>query len=199
LRGMNASERFAVRVATEIVAGLIGVALLACAIRADHAWLDRHFMPSFFVSRRAYVLAASSLRVVAVALGVTIVFFVRPRVGRHIARLPTRTLLANAARVLLAIALALGTSEFLLRRTFRRAVEEAPADEVPFRHGDRWLGWTFVPARTGKNKIGGRMVEYAFDSAGYRVRHAEEPVDPELPTILFAGESVMVGHGLNLG
>lgn len=197
MRGMDGSERFAVRVAAEIVAALIGVGLFACALQADHAWLDRHFMPSFFVSRRAYVLAASSLRVVSAALGVAIVFFVRPRFGRHVARVPARTLLANAVRVSLAIALALGASELVLRHTFRRAVEEAPADEVPFRHGDRWLGWTFVPARTGKNKIGGRVVEYAFDSAGYRVRHAEEPVDPELPTILFTGESVMVGHGLN--
>jgi hypothetical protein len=29
------------------------------------------------------------------------------------------------------------------------------------------------------------------------VRRADEPVDPEQPTILFTGESMMVGEGLN--
>jgi hypothetical protein len=98
---------------------------------------------------------------------------------------------------MLAILLALGTSELVLRRTYKRAVEEVAPDEVPYRHPDPWLGWTFVPLRTGKDRIGGREVEYAFDSSGYRVRHANESVNPDLPTILFTGESVMVGHGLN--
>jgi len=45
----------------------------------------------------------------------------------------------------------------------------------------------------------GRVVEYAFDPAGYRVRGASDPVDPERPTVIFAGESMMVGHGLTWG
>ena len=61
---------------------------------------------------------------------------------------------------------------------------------------DSRLGWTFVPSRTGHGTIGGRVVDYAFDAAGYRVRRADEPVDLERPTILFTGESVMFGKGL---
>ena len=61
---------------------------------------------------------------------------------------------------------------------------------------DPRLGWTFVPSRTGRGTIGGRTIDYAFDAAGYRVRRADEPVDPERPTILFTGESVMFGKGL---
>ncbi len=176
---------------------MIGIALLACAIGANHAWLDRHFLPSFFVSRRVYVLAASSARVVIAGLGLALALVARARIGRFVARVPTRMLLADAARVSLAIALALGTSELVLRRTFQRAVEEVPPNEVPFRHRDQQLGWVFVPARTGRDKIGGRVVEYAFDPAGYRVRRADDPVDPKRPTIIFTGESVMAGHGLN--
>ena len=96
----------------------------------------------------------------------------------------------------LAITLALGTSELVLRRTFGHAAEERPADEEPLRHRDPRLGWLFVPARTGHEKIGGRVIEYAFDPAGYRVRRADDPVDPDRPTIVFTGESVMVGYGL---
>jgi len=49
----------------------------------------------------------------------------------------------------------------------------------------------------GRQTIGARMVEYAIDPAGYRVRSLDEPVDPEQPAIIFAGESMMFGEGLN--
>jgi hypothetical protein len=190
------SERLPTRVFAEIVTVLIGIALLACAIGADHAWLDRHFLPSFFVSRRTYVLAASSGRIVEAALGVALALIARPRIGRFVARVPPRTLFADTARVSLAVALALGTSELVLRRTYSRATEEPPAAEEPLRRRDPQLGWSFMPSHTGRDKEGGREIEYAFDPAGYRVRRADEPVDPDRPTILFTGESVMVGLGL---
>jgi hypothetical protein len=154
-------------------------------------------MPPFFVSRRVYVQAISSARVATGALAVALMLVARPRIGRFVARVPARTLVADAARISLAVALALGTSELVLRRTLRRAAMERPAGEVPYRRRDQRLGWSFVPARTERDRVGGRMVEYAFDSAGYRVRRADEPVDPQRPTIVFTGESVMAGHGLN--
>jgi hypothetical protein len=184
-------------VIAEGVVALTGIALLACAIRTDRAWLDRHFLPSFFERRRVYLLVASTLRAAAAGLGVTLALVVRPAVGRLVSGMPTRRLLADIVLVMLAITLALGTSELVLRHTYRRAVEEVAPSEVPYRHLDPWLGWTFTPSRTGEDRIGGRAVVYAFDSAGYRVRHAEEPVNPDLPTIVFTGESVMAGHGLN--
>jgi hypothetical protein len=53
-----------------------------------------------------------------------------------------------------------------------------------------------VPSRVGRTAVGGRTIEYAFDAAGYRVRSVGEPVDPARKTILLAGESVMLGWGL---
>jgi CheY-like chemotaxis protein len=44
--------------------------------------------------------------------------------------------------------------------------------------------------------IAQRPGAYAIDPAGYRVSSVDEPVDPERPTILFTGESVMFGGGL---
>jgi hypothetical protein len=187
----------AARVVTEIAVVLIGIALLVCAFGADHQWLDRHFLPSFVVSRRLYVLAASLARVVTAALGVVLALVGRSHIGRLVARVPPCTLITDTVPVLLAIALALGTSELVLRRTFGHAAEERPGDEEPLRRRDPRLGWVFVPSRTGHEKIGGRVVEYAFDAEGYRVRLADEPVDPERPTIVFTGESVMAGYGLN--
>ena len=91
---------------------------------------------------------------------------------------------------------ALGAGELVLRRVHLHAAEWLVPDEEPRRQTDPQLGWTLVPARTGRDTIGGRTVEYAFDAAGYRVRSADQPVDPQQPTILFTGESVMFGEGL---
>jgi hypothetical protein len=129
-------------------------------------------------------------------MGASLVLLVRAPIGRYVARVPGRILLADAGRGILAIALALGVSELVLRRTFRRASEEQPASQVPFRRRDPQLGWVFVPARTERAITAGRTIEYAFDPAGYRVRRAEQPVDPQRPTVLFTGESIMVGQAL---
>jgi hypothetical protein len=184
-------------VVTEIAVVSIGVALLGCAFAADHQWFDRHFLPSFVLSRGMYVLVASVARAITAALGLALALVARPLLGRLVARLPLGTLIADAGRILLAVVLALGTSEWVLRRTFGHAAEERPGDEEPLRHRDPRLGWVFVPSHTGHERIGGRIVGYAFDSHGYRVRQANEPVDPERPSVVFTGESVMAGYGLN--
>ncbi len=76
------------RLAADIVAVLVGIALLAFAIAADRQWLDRHFLPPFFVSRRLYVLVAAVVRVMLAILGVALALVLRPRIGRFIARVP---------------------------------------------------------------------------------------------------------------
>ena len=196
-RGVGGSEHLAVRVVAEILVALIGMALLGCALAADRQWLDRHFLPAFFATRRVYVLAACLARIAIAALGAALALGARPRIGAFIARVPASTLAADTARVSLAVGLALGTSELMLHRTlFGLAAEERPASEEPLRRRDHRLGWIFVPSHTGHGTFAGRVIEYAFDSAGYRVRHAGEPVDPERPTIVFTGESIMVGQGL---
>jgi hypothetical protein len=115
----------------------------------------------------------------------------RRRIARVIARSPARAL-----HTAIAIVLALGASELILRRFHLRAVGEEPASMEPRRRPDPRLGWTFVPARTGRHTIGGRVVEYAFDPAGYRVRRPDQAVDPDRPAIVFTGESMSVGEGL---
>lgn len=193
---MEQSKNRATRISTEIGITLIGIVLFAGAFAANQQWLDRHFLPAFFISRHTYVLMESLARILLAVLGTILALVARPRLGRLVARVPASALIADAARITLAIGLALGTSELVLRHTFRRASEEQPASQEPLRRRDQRLGWIFVPARTGRDTAGGRMIEYTFDAAGYRVRRASEPVDPEQPTILFSGESVMVGQGL---
>jgi hypothetical protein len=185
------SERFAARVSIEVAAALIGTALLVCSFGANQAWLDRHFLPSFFLPRRLYILVESVIRGVIGGVGALLALVARPCVGRYIAHRPGRTL-----HMVLAVVLAFAASELILRQLHFRAAMEEPPHIEPSRRRDPRLGWVFVPSRTGRQHIGGRVVEYAIDAAGYRVRRVDEPVDPELPTVLFIGESMMVGEGL---
>lgn len=162
-----------------------------CAIAADQPWFDRHFLPAFFVSRAKYIRIESYARVAAAAVGVTLALIVRRPIARFVVHRPARAL--NAV---LAIVLAFGASELALRQRHLRAAEEVPAQSEPRRRLDARLGWVFVPSRAGYQIKDGRVVEYAFDLNGYRVRRVDEPVDPDRPTILFTGESMMVGERL---
>jgi hypothetical protein len=179
------------RLLVESAVALFGVALLASALLAHQRWLDRHFLPSFFLTRQTYVLLETMARFALGALGVLLALVVRPRIGRIAARTPILLL-----HVAIAAALALAASELVLRYAHLRPAEWLGRDQEPRRQPEPRLGWTFVPSRSGHGAIGGRIVDYTFDSAGYRVGRIDEPVDPERATILFTGESVMFGKGL---
>jgi hypothetical protein len=184
-------ERPVASVTIEIALGLLGALLVACAVLATQRWLDRHFLPSWFVPHRWYVAIESSVRLLIAAAGVLLAFVTRARLARMVASAPGRVIASIGAAVL-----ALGAGELALQRIQLRAAEWLVPNEEPRRRLDPRLGWTFVPARTGQNTVGGRTIDYAFDSAGYRVRRVEERVDPSLETLVFVGESVMFGEGL---
>jgi hypothetical protein len=166
---------------------LAGLALVLAAILATQAWLDRHFLPSFLVSRETYVRIETVVRLAVAAAGTSLMLG---------ARRVAATLTARVLGIAAAVVLALGASELVLRNVRLRPTEWRTVDEEPRRQPDPRLGWTFVPSRAGYDTSGGRRIEYAFDAAGYRVPRVDQPVDPERPSILFLGESVMFGDRL---
>lgn len=179
------------RLLAEIAVASIGATLLVCVVVANQSWLDKHFVPSFFLPRHTYVVLETCGRVLMAIVGAWLVFVARPRVGRFAVRTPRRAL-----EILISIALALVASDLLLRYVHLRPVEWLSANQEPRRQADPHLGWTWIPARTGHKSIGGRVIDYAIDAAGYRVRRVDESVDLTRPTVLFTGESVMFGEGL---
>src|SRR5437879_9991939 len=182
---------FWARVIVETTVASIGIALLSCALIANQQFLDKHFVPSFFLPRHWYVVLQTSGRLAMAVLGMWLALVARRRTGRFAARTP-----GGALRIVIAVVLAIGASELVLNRVHLRPGEWLSADDEPRRQLDPRLGWTWVPQRTGHKSISGRVIDYAIDPAGYRVSSVEEPVDPERPTILFTGESVMFGEGL---
>lgn len=168
-----------------------GTTLILAALLANQRWLDRHFLPDFFISRATQVRVETNTRIAVAAVGLALALAVRRPLARFLTRDPLRTLL-----IALAVISSFGVAELALRRSHVRAKEEVPAGKEPRRHLDAKLGWLFVPSRTGYQTSNGRRVEYAFDRNGYRVRSADSAVDFQQPTIVFTGESVMVGEKL---
>src|SRR5713226_3173582 len=136
----------------------MGCALVAVAIAADQHWFDQHFLPTFFVSRARYVAVYRFVRAGTAALGLLIAFFLRRPIARSVVQTPARALL-----VALAIVMAFGAAELVLRHRPLRAAEEVPAKVEPRRRLDARLGWVFVPSRAADQTREGRLVEYAFD------------------------------------
>src|SRR5205085_3109220 len=66
----------------------------------------------------------------------------------------------------------------------------------PQRQRDDLTGWTFAPNHHGTALVDGRQIDYATDRFGYRVAAAGAQTDLSAPTILFAGESIIHGYGL---
>src|ERR1041385_5300725 len=174
------------RIIAEIAVASVGIALLSCAIIANRRFFDRHFVPSFFLPHHTYVLLQTFGRFAFAIVGAWLILVARRRAGRFAARTP-----AGVFHVFIAVVLAFGASELLLSRVHLRPAEWLSAKDEPRRQIDPRLGWTWIPARTGQKSIAGRVIEYAIDPAGYRVSRVDEPVDPDQPTILFTGESVM--------
>src|SRR5215472_2955158 len=158
-------KHFGARLIAEIVVVSIGGAFLACAIVANQRFLDRHFVPSFFLPRHWYVVLETLGRLVMAVLGLWLLTFVRARVGRFASRSPARALQLVAAAVL-----ALVASNLMLRRVHLRPYEWLSAEDEPRRQADPRLGWTWAPERTGHKSVSGRVIDYAIDPAGYRVR-----------------------------
>src|SRR3954469_1008619 len=104
----------------------IGLLLLAGALAANQNWLDRHFLPLFFYPREKFVLEERLARLGAGAIGIALIVFVRPAMGRVVRRMPPREFLAAAFRIFVAVALALLASELLLGHKFTHAAAEGP-------------------------------------------------------------------------
>jgi hypothetical protein len=184
-------------VSVEVVVGGFGALLLVGALAANQGWFDRHFLPVFFLSHDYYVLGEKLARTFVAAIGIALMLFVRPMAGRVAKQASTREFLAGVMRILLAVVLALTVSELVMRRTFALAAAEGPTNEEPLRRADPILGWSFIPSRIGGAIVAGRNVTYVIDDHGYRTRSRDTPVDFNQPTIIFTGESIMAGFGLN--
>jgi hypothetical protein len=169
-----------------IAVACIGCVFIAAASAADHAWFDRHVLPSFWTPHEEIVREGMRIRAAVAVAGILILLGSR-KAGRFLAREPL-----YAFTIPLAIVLALGATELVLRR----GLLESSAPTEPRTHIDARFGWLIDPGRTGTVTLLGHRTAYVFDRNGYRVAGPAMQTDFDAPTIVFTGESMMVGHHL---
>jgi hypothetical protein len=178
------------RIVAELVVVAAAVALLAGACALDLEWLKRRFAlerTAVFVGERAALAAA----------GIALLVLGRARAGRWAERVSGVEALAASFRLCVAIALAIVASEVSLRilrlpRRYEMGVTSDCLGEMSARYG-----WLFKASRSFTIETAGRPITYDFDAAHDRARSPADAPDPERPTILFVGESITAGHGLN--
>jgi hypothetical protein len=179
----------------EAAASIAGAVLIGWALAANGAWADRHLVPDFRMSRAELRIGTWAARAAAVALGLALLLAVRPWLGRLARERTLRSLAAAAAPTCAAVLLAFGAAELALRVAGPWIAPKA-AHETPLRQADPEIGWTVRPGAVGGDFVAGRRVFYAFDAHGLRVGAPGQAVDLGRPTIVFAGESIMMGYGL---
>ena len=184
------------RLSAEAMVAAAGAALVVWALVADGAWMDRHVLPDFYSPRTTQALVLLVFRVASGGLGLGLILWVRPRAGRLFARVRLVRLARDAAPVAVAVVLSLVFCEVLLSHLPWLRAQDTPALREPLRRRDARLGWVLEPSRQGVGRLGGRSIVYDIDASGHRVRRLGDAVDPARPTILFTGESIMLGHGL---
>lgn len=170
-----------------LAAGLIALAWLL-----DRGWFDRHVLPNIFVPRQTQWRLACAARLCLAAAGLVLAL-VAKRLA--VASDPLRVL-RGAGLVLAATVAGLLTAELALRLVPWTPFQAWQITREPRRMADPALGWRHLPRHSGRDRVGGRWIDYAFDDRGYRVARPGERIDPAAPSVLFIGESIMLGFGL---
>jgi len=197
--GGRRSSRRRAALAANLGVALAGLALIGLAAAAGRDWADRHFLPTFAWSRSFQIALIDALRVLLALVALLLILFVRPRVARSVKAGKGGRLFVSSLSAALAVAAALATTEGILHTRTWLATQERWGGKEPLRRRDDVTGWMFVPDHHGQAVIDGRTIDYATDRFGYRVARAGDQTDFGRPTILFAGESVIHGYGLQWG
>src|SRR5262245_42712184 len=93
----------------------VGIAIVIATVLANQAWLDRHFLPSFLMSRAWYVGIETAVRLTLATSGLLLVVGAR-RLGEWLRRFVPR----YGGPLAAAIVLALAASELALQRVHLR-------------------------------------------------------------------------------
>ncbi|MBW8882878.1 MAG: hypothetical protein JF615_16075, partial [Asticcacaulis sp.] len=170
------------------------VLLLAAALLADERWVDERFVPDTHMSRGELLVHVWIARAVVGGTGIVLLGFLRP-----LARIAPGRSLRNLALAALpscvAVVMSVCAAELMLRVIGDR-LDPGARHEQPLRLTDQEIGWIVRPNGFVADQVAGREVAYAFDRHGMRVRAPGDLVDRARPTILFTGESIMMGYGL---
>ena len=195
---MPANEASQRRAATAVAAALaaLGAAILLAAWAMDRGWADRHFLPAWAYPWEMQLRILFWIRVIVAAAGAAVLLLLLPWAVRRTAAGRGREALRSSVAALIALAAAFAAAEAILHTRTWRSTQERWDKEEPLRARDADYGWTFVANHAGTVQLHGRTVHYATGPDGMRIPAAGAAPDLSKPTIVFAGESITLGYGL---
>jgi len=180
----------------EILVVVFLAALLVVAYRIDPEWISRHVTMlnvwpeqdarAWSFGARAVLLLLAAL--VALVLRPVLMFASRKASIAGLKRWTVPVLLATAASAV-ALELYIGWREASLQ-AMRTVYQRRGVDDPHY-------GWVWGTYSAATERIDGRDTHWAFNREGYRVRSQDDEPDPARPTILFTGESIVAGSGLD--
>ncbi|MEA3038056.1 MAG: hypothetical protein QOE79_569 [Sphingomonadales bacterium] len=182
--------------AADLAGWFTGAALLLLALRMGEGWAHRHFLPAWAYGWDVQLRILLVLRLIVAAAALVVLFLIRPWLARAFRAGRGRQALITLLTSALAVAAAFAATEGVLRTKTWRSVQER-WDQEPVRTREPLYGWGFLANHAGTVRLDGRTIHYATGPDGYRAPAAGVGVDLARPTIVFAGESLMFGYGLD--
>jgi hypothetical protein len=181
----------------EIFVGAAGMLALAWAWHADVHWFEHHWLVSYCVRGSKTLRAILAARIAAAACGLFLLLFMRPRLGRWIAKRPLRDAVATFARIGIPVFFALVVCEIVLRIKYGAPNPYPNITWLPKARANDAYIWELEPSHTSKVNVGGRDLQYVVDAHGFRLPEDGTALDLEKPTVVFAGESLVFGLGVS--
>ena len=181
------------RIATEGLIVLVALAIAAWVWKADDFWFELHANACRCIRDPRTLSRGSLLRWSMLAISLFLALWLRPRASRWIAG--SATPFASSARYVIAIVLALGCAELVLRRP-GPVLPLPPEGYCPTHIPNAALGWSLAPNAHHEWHAGGRTFEYAVNADGNRASSIVSNSDRQRPTILLGGESIAMAMGV---
>lgn len=180
------------QVAAELLIMAAIAALLVTAYRVDLPWVSRHvtLLNGTSLGNEAWRVGVRGCLVLTALL----LLRLRPTLVAGTSKVSLARLARSIVPVLLAVAASVVTVEAILRWMPPRVVKGRAM--YPYGAPHPRYGWTGQPSSTTTARVSGRDIVVAFNREGIRARKQDDEPDPARPTILFTGESIALGFGL---
>jgi hypothetical protein len=185
------------RVRLLVTAALLaaGIFILVWAIRADLRWFELNTLLDYCAGEPTHLPRAAHRRELGFVVGLFLLFAAIP-LGRAAGRRSAGALLGGTLRITLAALLALVACDLVLRWKGKGPPKPYHFRDLPDGQPDAALGWVLTPHAHKEVWMQPHPISYDVDAMGDRAPSVDWVPDFGRPTILFAGESVMIGQGV---
>ncbi|HEY3818647.1 MAG TPA: hypothetical protein VGL81_15850 [Polyangiaceae bacterium] len=184
----------AAAVGVAVAAG--GALLIGLSWCVDRRWTDIHMTEHYCAEYPAELARGTVLRWTGIVLGVLMLALSR-HAARWAARHSGRQVLGAVLRISVAAVLALFASDAVLRLRDKGRVVPSVFHYEPDSQVDPLLVYRPIPSHVTEVDAGDRHLRFVVDANDWRVRSTDDVVDFARPTVLFTGESMGSGFGLN--